>query len=328
MITHWQLNTQGHPLAATQQFLIDLFEHANVTGLLAPLRPPGTTHVEMHFVQTAAQLRNADPFAPVMRCNAAKLAAKLAQEYPCDRLGAVLRPCEIRALVELDRRDTFDLKRFLIIGVDCVGTFPIDDYAARATFAGGADALTSEVLQFARSGGLGVHRYRVACQMCDSHMPEGVDLLLSTFGLPTREMLLITVRNDALIDQLHLPEITQGRADSLWVAEHIRVHHAVTDRRARNRERYSLALPSTLPCDLAELAVHLAARATCHECFKACPLMEGDIQLGHNGDTLVQLNRWLDSCVECGMCEQACPKHWLLTVEHEHLRQSPLPDTD
>lgn len=326
MITHWQLQTNGHPLAAVQQFLVELFERAGLLGMVAPIRSPGTTHVATQFVQAAPQLKHVDPFAPVMRCNAAKLASEMAQEHPTDALGAVLRPCEIRALVELDHRNAFDLKRLLIVGVDCVGTFPIDDYAARATFAGGADALTNEVLQFARSGGLGVHRYRVACQMCDSHMPEGVDLILSTFGLPTREMILITVRNSALIDQLHLAEITQGRADALWVTEHIRVHQAVIDRRARNRERYSQALPSTLPCDMAELAVHLAARSTCHECFKACPLMEGDIQLGHDGDTLVQLNRWLESCVECGMCEQACPKHWLLTVEHEHLRAG-LPPT-
>ncbi len=325
MTTHWLLQTHAQPLATIQNFLTRLFGRADVVGMIAPIRPPGTSQVEARFVQTAAALRHVDPFAPVMRCNAAKLAAELAQEHPTDRLGAVLRPCEIRALVELDRREGFDFSRFLIVGVDCVGTFPVEDYAARASFAGGADALTNEVLQFARSGGLGVNRYRVACQMCDTHMPEGVDLILNVFGLATHEMLLVTVRKDALIDQLGLAEITDGPADPAHVWEHVQAHNVVTARRVRNRERFMQALPQTLPRNLTDLAVHLATRATCHECFKACPLVDTSLNLGSSDEAAVQLSRWLDSCVECGMCEQACPRHLLLTVEHEHIRQCLLP---
>ncbi len=288
MTTHWQLQTHGQPLAAIQHFLIQLFERADLLGMIAPIRSPGTTHVETQFVRTAPALRHVDPFVPVMRCNAAKLAAELAQEHPTDRLGAILRPCEVRALVELDRRDTFDFSRFLIVGVNCVGTFPVDDYAARASFAGGADALTNEVLQFARSGGLGVNRYRVACQMCDTHMPEGVDLILSVFGLATREVVLITARNEAQIDRFGLAEITDGRADAAHIAEHVQTHAAVTARRLRNRERFMQALPHALPRNLTDLAVHLATRATCHECFKACPLIEAGLDLGRDDDAVVQ----------------------------------------
>jgi formate dehydrogenase subunit beta len=325
MTTHWLLQTHAQPLTTIQNFLTRLFDRADLLGMIAPIRSPGTSQVEARFVQTAPALRHVDPFAPVMRCNAAKLAAELAQEHPTDRLGAVLRPCEVRALVELDRREGFDFSRFLIVGVDCVGTFPVEDYAARASFAGGADALTSEVLQFARSGGLGVNRYRVACQMCDTHMSEGVDLILSIFGLATHEMLLVTVRKDALIDQLGFAEITDGPADPAHVWEHVQAHNVVTARRVRNRERFMQALPQTLPRNLTDLAVHLATRATCHECFKACPLVDASLDLTGSDDAAVQLSRWLDSCVECGMCEQACPRHLLLTVEHEHIRQCLLP---
>ena len=330
MNTHWLLKTNTQPLARIQRFLIDLYARADLHGLIAPIRPAGTTHVEIRYAQDAQQLRHVDPFAPVMRCNAAKLAAELAQQFPCDRLGALLRPCEIRALVELDRRDPFDLNRFLIVGVDCVGTFPVEEYAARASFAGGADALTREVLQFMRSGGLGVNRYRVACQMCDTHMPDGVQLSLSVFGLPTRETVLLTVRDIALVERLGLLDITDGEAERAEVAQHVQMHAVVNERRQRNRERFMQALPPTLPTNAAELAVHLASRAACQECFKACPLADGDIPVSSKGDadTLTKINRWLESCVECGMCEQACPKHLLLVVEHEHIRQCMLPEPD
>lgn len=328
MSTHWQLETHGQPLAAIQHFLIQLFDRAGLYGIIAPLRHPGSAKVETKFVQDAEYLRHIDPFAPVMRCNAAKFVANLAAENPCERLGAVLRPCEIRALLELERRDPFDLSRCVIVGVDCMGTFPLEDYAARASFAGGADALTHEVLQFARSGGLGANRYRTACQMCDSHIPEAADLSLSVFGLPAREVVLVSLRNEALADRLRLPEITDGAADPANLFEHVQVHALVKARRKRNHDRFMQSLPHTLPLNVAELAVHLASRATCHECFKVCPLADGDVLAAGNDDPAVKLSRWLESCVECGMCEQACPRHLLLTVEHEHLRQCLLPDVE
>jgi formate dehydrogenase subunit beta len=328
MSTHWQLLTHGQPLATIQQFLIQLFDRAGLHGIVAPLRHPGSAKVDTRFVQDAESLRHIDPFAPIMRCNAAKIVAHLAIENPCEQLGAVLRPCEIRALLELERRDPFDLSRCVIVGVDCVGTFPAEDYAARASFAGGADALTQEVLQFARSVGLGATRYRTACQMCDSHIPGEADVSLSVFGLPAREVVLVSLRNQTLADRLRLPEITDGLADPANLFEHVQVHALVKARRKRNHDRFMESLPQTLPLNVTELAVHLASRSTCRECFKVCPLADGDVLAAGSDDHTVKLSRWLESCVECGMCEQACPRHLLLTVEHEHLRQCLLPEAE
>ena len=44
-----------------------------------------------------------------------------------EKLGVVLRSCEIRALVELVKFQQAKLDNALIIGVDCLGTYKVTD---------------------------------------------------------------------------------------------------------------------------------------------------------------------------------------------------------
>ena len=51
-------------------------------------------------------------------------------------IALVLRPCEIRALVELVKLQQASMDPFLIIGVDCWGTYSVEEYAAKAKGSG------------------------------------------------------------------------------------------------------------------------------------------------------------------------------------------------
>ncbi len=42
MNTYWKLETNGDPLGAVQLFLQDLWEFADIEGILVPLRTSGT----------------------------------------------------------------------------------------------------------------------------------------------------------------------------------------------------------------------------------------------------------------------------------------------
>ncbi len=52
-------------------------------------------------------------------------------------IAVVLKPCEVRAVVELAKLNQVDLDPFLIISVDCWGTYSVQDYAAKVEGAGG-----------------------------------------------------------------------------------------------------------------------------------------------------------------------------------------------
>ncbi len=306
MTTHWMLKTQGDPLATARQFLRDLFHTADLSAMLVPLRMDDPTCVEPHIIDSPAQLGDADPFAPSMALNAARLVTLARQSHPEQQFAAVLRPCEIRALFAVGQRADISFDCLLIVGVDCVGTFSREDLAWR----GSIDRLTREALQFARQGGVAGYRYRPACQMCVEPMPSRADLTIDLLGMAARQMVMIGARDEALATQVALADITDGPAPPDIVAQHERVQTALTRRHQRTRQRLQQALSTDLTMSIDALVDHLAGCQPCQKCLEACVIYTTDQKLAPGQPlTHERVMSWLASCAGCGMCEQACPEH-------------------
>lgn len=315
METQWMLRTSGDPLATVQKFLHNIWMRGGLTGMLVPFRNPKTSDITLLLAQESRHFDNADPFAPVMIGNAAETVAELACQHPHDHYGAVLRPCDARALFSIAKRESFQLDNFLVIGVDCLATYPVDEYEWRARKWGGAEHLTHEALQFARQGGILAYRNRPACQMCTSPMPDAVDVSIGVLGLPTRQYILVTARNAVVAGKLQLDEITNGIAPRAVIAQHDQMRRILAERRARVRERMIRTLPVGLPSDAHGLAEHLANCAPCQACLDACPIYVDELATGRSGGVSRDaVTRWLASCAGCGLCEDACPKHLPLTA--------------
>ncbi len=75
-----------------------------------------------------ALLEKANPLAPVMPINNARAVSALTARQPGETLAAVLRPCEIRALIELVKLQQASLEGVILIGLDCPGTYEVPDY--------------------------------------------------------------------------------------------------------------------------------------------------------------------------------------------------------
>ncbi|HUV88067.1 MAG TPA: formate dehydrogenase, partial [Anaerolineae bacterium] len=93
-------NGEAGVLAAVRGFLKRLLESGAVEALLVPMETPSGT-VTPALVTDPALLEAANPLAPVMGLNAARLAGRVSIRKPRGRIGVVLRSCELRALVEL-----------------------------------------------------------------------------------------------------------------------------------------------------------------------------------------------------------------------------------
>ncbi len=132
MSTYWQLKTQADPLETLRGFLKEIWIQTGIDGILIPYRMPENGNLRPNLIDSPEQLAGTDPFAPIMLKNMAVLVAELIQEYPHDRFGAVMRPCELRALVEMHKHEPINLDHVFIIGMDCLGTFPAEDYPWRA----------------------------------------------------------------------------------------------------------------------------------------------------------------------------------------------------
>ena len=183
------------PLSAVRGFLKRLLEEQVVEALLVPMETVAGTIVPT-LVTDAGMLDAANPLAPVMGLNAARVAGRVSIREPRGRVGVVLRSCELRALVELVKLKQASLDDMVTISVDCLGTYDVPVYLAMQAN-GGVDMVA--LLATAQSGDLALmtgeaalrtgeaapqngYAFRDACQMCEKPTFEGADVTLELLG--------------------------------------------------------------------------------------------------------------------------------------------------
>jgi len=316
-------------LAALQGFLRQLLEAGIVDSLLVPMETPHGA-VTPALVSDPSLLERANPLAPVMGVNAARLAGRISIREPRERVGVVLRPCELRALVELVKLQQASLNDLVTIGVDCLGTYDVPVYAAMKDDSGEDGFGGTELkayLATARTGDLAPLQgnvFRDACEMCDKPYAQGADVTLELFGADLSGGIPVSLPDDmAEVLELRGVEAEDRRAEV--IEDVVGARTKVRDERfAEIRERL----------DEEGIEGVFATCVRCHNCMTVCPIcycktclfksqvfdhepiqyanwakrkgayrMPGDTTLFH----LTRLNHMVLSCVGCGMCTSDCP---------------------
>jgi formate dehydrogenase subunit beta len=310
MVIQWMKKTHGDPIGSLQSLLTGVWEQAAVDKMLIPTYNQMAVAVEPRLINSPAELKGMNPFKPLMTINSARLIPSLLREHPDQKLAAVLRPCELRALVEMAKHDGFVLDRILTIAIDCLGTFSPEDYAWRAERKGSSEKLSHESLRFARQGGIQAYRDRPACQFCISPDAQGADINIGVLGLPVRQLLTVTIADTHKTSRIDWGTITDGPANEAISAQREKLLARLALRHTRTRERVLAGLASSLPRDVDALIEQFEGCGVCQKCMQACPICSVDFpRPGEDQKYLRQdVLRWLVSCAGCGMCEQACPK--------------------
>jgi formate dehydrogenase subunit beta len=312
----WIIHTHGSPLDSVRLLLKDLWQQADLHGMLVPVYHDGDSETSPQFVEDPEKLSDADPCVPVMPVNASKLVLEQTRRNPAGRYGAVLRSCEARALSEVTRRETLDLSGWLIIGIDCLASYDENDFEWRVQKAGSIEQVSRENLGHARQGGIALHRFRNACQMCTSPEASHADVCISLLGLPVKQIMLLRAKDKQTAERYHLDWITDDIAPHALLAQQERILNTLSERRMRTMDRMIQNLSAEMPEGVDELVTHLQNCAPCRECLQACPIYS--LELAQAGlEQIVTKEaavRWMLSCVSCGMCEQSCPNHLPLTA--------------
>ena len=316
-------------LAALRGFLRRLMEIHVVDAIFVPLQEGAT--VMPALVTDPAVLEMANPLMPLMPINNARAISALTGKQAPAKIGAVLRPCEIRALVELVKLQQATLEDVVIIGIDCPGTYEVNEFLSQnAEHSERCVANFAEYLTAAKEGrepaieGLAL---RPACQICVHPAPENVDVHIHLFGVDVSQGLPVTLK-DEIAAALQITEQGAGGGESIGEAV-----ARLTEGRKRVRENRLAEIRQKMTSN-GGLSGLFTACIRCHNCMTACPIcycktcLFKTAAFDHEpayyltaarrkgatrllGDTLLfhitRLNHMSTSCVSCGMCSSACP---------------------
>jgi formate dehydrogenase (coenzyme F420) beta subunit len=310
MNTNWMIQTHGDPLGALQKFIQTLWEQTDLDAMV--VAPSEGKYV----LDSPDELEELNPFRPLMKLNTARLVVDTAKKRPGKRIGAMLRPCEMRALNEMAARGAVKRDDVLAICTDCLGTFPADEYEWRTERSN--KGLTKDTLQFAPQGGISAYRYRPACQMCAEPGATEGNVNIGVFGLPVRQSMLVNSNDGSVV----LESITYGLATDDMVTKREQTLAKISERHVRTRERVLTALDENLPADMQELLLQFESCGDCQACMNVCPICEVDQPRKTTDGKLVREDvvNWLLSCAGCGMCEQSCPQHQPLSAVFSHIQ--------
>ncbi|MDG6225664.1 MAG: Coenzyme F420 hydrogenase/dehydrogenase, beta subunit C-terminal domain [Candidatus Thermoplasmatota archaeon] len=311
---------KGGASGAVNDFLKGLLSSGKVKAVLALQTTPNGRSAFPVLVSDPDKMRS-DVFTPLMPVSTATILSRITKTRGSDDpIAAIMRNCELRALTELFKLKQADPANLVLIGVDCPGTFDLNTYS---NFPGDKD-ISSAVLdpkereKFLRS----------ACRSCADPIPGRADIVIGTFGMDLEKGILVSGKTEAgqaLLEGMGLDAFKDDGSREKAVSE---VREAADRSREKHIAEHSDIKGSGKIADFFESCIN------CHNCMKACPIcyckeclfdsavfnMEAHKYVSKAGskgsfktptDTLLfhitRFNHMILSCVQCGLCEQACP---------------------
>jgi formate dehydrogenase subunit beta len=301
---------EGGAVTAVQDLLWRMMEKDVVQGLLVPLQAHPNEAPAPTLIKSRERLEKANPLAPVMTLNSAKIVGLLLAQESGKRLAAVMRPCEVRALVELAGQGRVSLDDLVTIGIDCLGSHDEDDYGQRAVL-WGDDAPTRESLRWSRRGQIASYRFRQACQICEQPYFDQAAITIGLFGQNVNKSILIFA-DASLGGQIGLTDSGWSRpATEAELDSRQKTIGNLVAQRHKTRQRL-LTEVHQKTAELTDLLAMLSSCTLCGECQEACPLFEFDMNAYADNTPeyvaarILNLTQRAESCVGCGMCEAAC----------------------
>ena len=309
---------EGNVISAANSFLKGLLESGSVDVLLAPQVAPSKKAAFPVMISDPEKL-DTNVFAPVLPVSTASILSKITMITKAGKtVGVVMRACQLRAVVELVKLNQADLENILLIGVDCLGTFPINTYARFPE-----DVTPTEFLL----KGSGVEKYlRTACAACKNPIPLNADITIGIVGTDRSKELLIQANTEAAENLIkELPDFKKKEKREKAVKEMLE---------QKDKARATFIKEKSDIVGINKLGEFFDTCINCHNCMNMCPIcyckecfldssvfdLEADRYLSKAKNKgpfkmppdsilfhITRMNHMILSCVQCGLCEQACP---------------------
>ncbi len=304
-----------------RELLRFLLRSHKVQGVISLLKLPDGG-VAYALITDQATVQDAVPLYPLMPTNAATVLSRITLlGSPQEPLAAVLRPCELRAFVELVKRKQGSVENFLFISSTCGGVYPLK-------LAAQGRVKEADYWIAVRQGEIPAG-IRPTCRGCNQFLPYNADITVKLAG--NREL---NKRCDLILNTEKGEEFLSGLEGEIHDEEAPgeEVKLLLQKRGEAKKELYEELKSEEL--GLSGLVDIFGRCLNCHACGNACPLCYCELcdfdsrdyeydpstylaQLAERGGIKVppnsliyQLGRLTHmgiSCVGCGMCTDVCP---------------------
>ncbi len=323
----------GRTGKAITDFLASLLKEGVVEAIVAPRELPSGAGFTPTLIRHPEEMTGVSALAPTLAVQSARVLSQLSFKMPPGRkVAALVKSCEIRAVIELAKFLQVKLADLYLIGIDCPGTYEVVDYAALAAGRAGGESWTSGMLRSMGQGEVAPQAgfsYRRACQMCEYPVPDA-DMVIQLFGYETDKRVGLVVK-DQLAEELSAKGLLPPAGDEPPAREQI-VSPIIAER-IKTRDAFFAEWRSKI-LDHESFLAQFSTCIRCHNCMVACPIcyckecvLRTDTFV-HEGeqffrwadrkgalrlptDTLlfhmVRLSHMAASCIGCGLCESACP---------------------
>lgn len=325
-MTQKVLKIKDNDLAGSiNDFLRLLLSSGKIQALLVPQSTP-SKKIAFPVLLSDPQKLYADVIAPVLPTSTAAIISKMTKvQPPSHPIGVVMRPCQIRALIELVKLNQANLTNIIIIGIDCPGTFPINTYSSFPE----KHSPTQFLIESLQKKSDDAEKYlRSACRICKDPTPTHADITVGFYGVDLEKELFIEATSEAgknILQGIPLEDCTEGKTREKAVKQL---------REEKTKKRVAFLKEKEGLKGIEKIADFFDTCVNCHNCRQACPIcyckeclfdssvfdaeaykfvrkaevkglfkMPTDALLFQLG----RMNHMILSCVECGLCEQACP---------------------
>jgi len=252
------------------------------------------------------------------------------------RLAVVARPCDVRALVELTKRNQVAFSNLFIIGLECRGNVPILDLL-NVLKKRGLDpskiescrmTLTDVLIKISDRDEVSLKigkdiKLRECCSRCNNRDPVTCDITLSTFAKDGSTDGAVFIRPETergkncleltekrgLLTTVSNPTPEEGRQESIVKSlEKQAAEKLMTDNSAflklNAKQRFDQFKMMIEPCTKCGLCIRACPVCWCKDCILLKKIKTIDPILLH----VTRLEHMADTCVNCGKCDENCPK--------------------
>lgn len=324
--------SEGRTEEAIGIFLKSLLEKGVIHCLLIPKRLPSGDGFAQTLIHDPGKMDGSCALSMTMPVQSARIASHLSIKNLHQRVAAVLKACEIRAIVELSKFLQVKLENLILIGVDCPGTFEVSDYSKMVQEENKGEELIKEILKGMEKGEIAPPRgypFRSACQMCEYFVPTA-DIHIKLFGYKTEEGVGLEIE-EKLAKELEEKGIFFPSGDP--PSSRKEVVERIVSERMKKRDTAFEEFRGEVQ-DLASFLTRFSTCIRCHNCMVACPIcyckecVFRTAVFEHEGDQflkwaerkggirmptdtlifhLIRMAHMVTSCIGCGLCDSACP---------------------